>query len=618
MPHIPHATPMANLHEEDRQQNNPRRPTMMVSPHLRQDWEEHEDHAPAVWEELLFDLVFVSAAIQLSGFMKKDPSAEQIATAMILFFLLWGFWLDYWWLKTRFKARDSLSRALFFIYTSAIALSVFFMQEGMDLKDSVTAMWSVALLALCIWYLYLSVWVPRARSHIKHLLLGYCMQFLFWSFTYIASDRATRFLWVTGLICSYCCKTLTFLGPYADDRLGSPLARIPINLHHTAERFGLWIVIILGEVVIACTTAAHKKDVRFEQTIMIVFTMMLVLIMCFRYNKVQPTRLRYHSLVCGKFGRVEGYMLGHWVMTAAFLVLATGIKLMFYHLPAGDDEYAYAGGHKLLASPSYYPPPDGYGNETDHHDDHADHDDSTYAECEDRENSSHHCLEEKDVELVCRSLAVVSISMNFIRIGHAQPHSWTASGIGAWVLRLSFIAAEWYLPNFGVDTLHTQSFVLMVLTLLQLVQLAVDLAQDVYNFYLEQQLMAGSNDGGESNWRRRVSMLMVSVSGQPTLMCESSTRGSSHSSIMNVPRDHDVRFSEKTDDGPAGPLPRMSIRKKPSQRQRDWSIGHYDEIEPFAQQYVTSPSRHGLDASPASVHGGVPTSRVSGKSVAFK
>jgi low temperature requirement protein LtrA len=69
-----------------------------------------EDHRATPFE-LLFDLVYVFAVTQVTGYMAAEHSAHGVLQGLLLLTLLWGTWSGYTWLGNQARADGGLLRA---------------------------------------------------------------------------------------------------------------------------------------------------------------------------------------------------------------------------------------------------------------------------------------------------------------------------------------------------------------------------------------------------------------------------------------------------------------------------------------------------------------------------
>jgi low temperature requirement protein LtrA len=68
-----------------------------------------EDHRATTFE-LFFDLVYVFAATQVTGYMAHEHSGHGVLQGLLLLALLWGTWSAYAWLGNQARADEGLLR----------------------------------------------------------------------------------------------------------------------------------------------------------------------------------------------------------------------------------------------------------------------------------------------------------------------------------------------------------------------------------------------------------------------------------------------------------------------------------------------------------------------------
>jgi hypothetical protein len=70
--------------------------------------------------ELFFDLVYVFAATQVTGYMAHEHTAHGVAQGLLLLALLWWTWSAYAWLGTQARADEGVLRAGMAVAMAAI------------------------------------------------------------------------------------------------------------------------------------------------------------------------------------------------------------------------------------------------------------------------------------------------------------------------------------------------------------------------------------------------------------------------------------------------------------------------------------------------------------------
>jgi low temperature requirement protein LtrA len=78
-----------------------------------------EDHRATTFE-LFFDLVYVFAATQVTGYMTHEHSGHGVLQGLMLLALLWGTWSAYAWLGNQARADEGLLRVGMAVAMAAI------------------------------------------------------------------------------------------------------------------------------------------------------------------------------------------------------------------------------------------------------------------------------------------------------------------------------------------------------------------------------------------------------------------------------------------------------------------------------------------------------------------
>jgi low temperature requirement protein LtrA len=189
--------------------------------------------------ELFFDLVFVFALTQVTLLMSENPTWEGLGQGMLVLIALWWAWSGYAWLTNYIAADEGLERMLMFAvmgafliaalavpqafgddallfaiaYAAARLLHIFIFAEANDDVDTGQAIVRLARTAL-----------PAPLMLIAAALLG---------------GTAQAVIWIVAL-------AIDLAGPFVFGVRGFQVSPV-----HFTERFGLIVIIALGESIVA-------------------------------------------------------------------------------------------------------------------------------------------------------------------------------------------------------------------------------------------------------------------------------------------------------------------------------------------------------------------------------
>ena len=214
----------------------------------------HEEHRSASTLELLFDLTFViafgTAANELAHFLAEDHIGAGIGGfAFATFAVSWA-WINYSWFASAYDNDDWIFR----LTTMAQMIGVLILALGLpDMFASLEHGDHVDNKVMVLGYIVMRVpmvasWTRAARQDPERRPV--CL-------TYITSIVVSQVFWCvmlfadTGILATF----LWLLIPLAIE-LGGPLVAervlvgTPWHAHHMAERYGLLVIIALGEGLI--------------------------------------------------------------------------------------------------------------------------------------------------------------------------------------------------------------------------------------------------------------------------------------------------------------------------------------------------------------------------------
>lgn len=214
----------------------------------------HEDHRAATTLELLFDLTFViafgSAANELAHYLAEDHVASGVLSfCFVAFGISWA-WINFSWFASAYDTDDWIYR----VSTMVQMIGVLVFALGFpDLFESIDAGDTVDNRVIVLGYVVMRVpmvfqWAraakqdpdraPATRTYITTILIaqaGWLVQ------AFSETSLAVTLVWISVLL------LIELAGPViAELRQGGT----PWHAHHIAERYGLLVIIALGEGMI--------------------------------------------------------------------------------------------------------------------------------------------------------------------------------------------------------------------------------------------------------------------------------------------------------------------------------------------------------------------------------
>jgi low temperature requirement protein LtrA len=274
--------------------------------------------------ELFFDLVFVFALTQVTELMSENPTWEGLGQGMLVMTALWWAWGAYAWLTNYIAADEGVERLLMFAAMGAMLIAGLAVPHAFG-DDAL--LFAVAYAAARWLHIFLFaeanenidtgqaiVRLARTALPAPLLLIG----------AGLVDDGTTRaVIWIVAL-------TIDLGGP-----LVFGLRGFRVSAHHFAERFGLIVIIALGESIVAIG-AGVSSDLDAGIVVAAGFGLVVSCALWWAYfdvwaliTETRFLRARGHSRIL--IAR-DVYSYLHLPMTAGVVLIALGIKKTIEHV----------------------------------------------------------------------------------------------------------------------------------------------------------------------------------------------------------------------------------------------------------------------------------------------
>ncbi len=211
--------------------------------------------------ELFFDLVFVFAITQVTALILHDLSAGGIARGALVLGLVWWAWGGFAWMTNAVDVESAGVRIVFL----GCALASFFVALAVPRAFDADELWfALPYLVLRVLHVGLYSWGLRSDRAHQHAIVRLAPFFLVGPLIVLAGGfvedpNLRAAIWVLGL---------------AIDTGGALTASgFRVSASHFAERYALFVIIALGESIVAIGVGAGSldHDFTFAATVTIAF-----------------------------------------------------------------------------------------------------------------------------------------------------------------------------------------------------------------------------------------------------------------------------------------------------------------------------------------------------------
>jgi low temperature requirement protein LtrA len=328
------ATPqeMAELDREDAEERELVRP-----PDINQ-----ESNRSATRLELFFDLAFVLFVARCADVLAKDETWSGGLRFAAILAVGWWAWASTTLYANRFDTDDTVFRLL----TFGGMAGVIGMAAAVDTIGTADSRWfalAYVLLRLVLVAGYLRAWrhVPDARRTIRPYLLGHAAGAAFWLASLAVPAPARYWLWGIGVVAD-------LLGPGLAARLKDGL---PLHMEHLPERFGLFVILVLGESVAAEVTGVHDGGWHPATVVTAVAAFFAAAALWWSYFDLSGGAAKRRLLEEGHDRTRQGvhdfYVYIHLPVAVSLAAVAVGLEHAVLH---GADDHLSAGTRGVLAA----------------------------------------------------------------------------------------------------------------------------------------------------------------------------------------------------------------------------------------------------------------------------
>ncbi len=320
---------------------------------MRQVRVSDESHRVTTFE-LFFDLVFVFAFTQVTAFMAHEHTGFGVLQGMIILGILWWSWVCYSWLANQTHVDEGIVRlgmsvAMMAMFIAALAIPEAFhdMEGGLN-GPLVFALgyFVVRLVHIGLYLIAAGDDVPLRRQVIKTSSAMFTGSALIITGALVGGPSQTWF-WLAGLAADI---TLTYLTSAGGNWRVHSAA-------HWAERYGLVVILALGESIIAIGVGASERPVSTLMILGAVFGVGLSICLWWLYFDVMAIAAEH--VLARLRGRaraalaVDAYTYLHLPLIAGVVLSALGVEDALAHVeePSG---YGWLGASALLGGTALY------------------------------------------------------------------------------------------------------------------------------------------------------------------------------------------------------------------------------------------------------------------------
>lgn len=301
--------------------------------------------------ELFFDLAYVLAVAELANVLLADTSWGGAGRFAGLFTVVFLSWVGFTLYANRFDTDDVIFRLAKFAGMAAIVGCAAGMSAA---TESTFTVFTGSYLAgrLVLVGLYWRAWrhVPEARVTIGVYLLAMTAVASLWALSLTVPGHVAFWLWGAAAV-------VDVVAPLVASQRGD---QAPLHLEHLPERFGLLVILVLGEVIASIVTGVHDTAWAPRSVLVAGAAFVTTAAMWWIYFDVSGLvsgralqRAQDESDADHVDERHDLFVLGHLPLTAGIVAAGAGVEDLVSHaslpLPSGGS-WLLTGGLAMFAA----------------------------------------------------------------------------------------------------------------------------------------------------------------------------------------------------------------------------------------------------------------------------
>jgi low temperature requirement protein LtrA len=283
--------------------------------------------------ELFFDLAFLLVLAELAVVFGKHPDWHGALVFAGLFIVAWWSWVTTTLYANRFDTNDVLYRLAKLGGTVAVMGMAASATDAVGAKAAIFAAFYLATRVLLL-ALYARAYrhVAQARAAIGIYLAGTGAGATLWAVSIFIPGNVRYLLWTAGVL-------VEAIAPFAVTRFGGG---VPLHLDHLPDRFGLFVILVLGESIASVVLGVHDTHWTAGPVATAAVAFVVVAALWWIYFDLGGAAGKHRLVTDGQdaeSGVADAYVFGHLPLTLGLAFVAVGVEAVILHsrddLPTG-------------------------------------------------------------------------------------------------------------------------------------------------------------------------------------------------------------------------------------------------------------------------------------------
>ena len=285
----------------------------------------------ASFVELFFDLVFVLAVTQLSSVLIEDLTVGGAAETLFLLLTAWWAWIYTTWMTNWFDAETRPVRAILLVGMLASLCGAIAIPEAFDDRAGLFVVGYVGIQLVRNAFMVLATQrSDPLHAPLVRIFVWSAWVSMIWLAGALVEGDARIAVWIVALVLDYAGPLAGHWAPGLGRSVPADWDLVP---SHFSERIGLFVIIALGETIVAAGVTAGDLEMNATRIAAVVVSFGIAVAfwwLYFDYHAEGAAReLESREAERGRLGRALSYL--HVPMVAGIIVAAVAAELVIAH-----------------------------------------------------------------------------------------------------------------------------------------------------------------------------------------------------------------------------------------------------------------------------------------------
>ncbi|MGC2239718.1 MAG: low temperature requirement protein A [Acidimicrobiia bacterium] len=277
----------------------------------------------ATWLELFYDLAFVVVIAVLAGRLLADITWTGWWSFLGYFSLLWWLWASHTFYADRYDTDDFFYRLLATAQMVAvIVIGASLVHGPAESTMAFAAGYATARFVLLAMYWRVYRHVTETRALVAGYLIGFGIAAVVWLASVFTPEPARIVLWAVAI-------TIDLATPWLVRR---QQATVPLDESHLPERFGLLLLLVLGQLLTAVATGLGKIGWSVSSIALAVLGLGIATLLWWLYfDNAEGSVVRRRN-VEGRTWRPTVWIYTHLPLAAALVMVGVGLERALFEV----------------------------------------------------------------------------------------------------------------------------------------------------------------------------------------------------------------------------------------------------------------------------------------------